>query len=91
MVLPKFGFEGSRAGVYKMMAAMGPYACSPMQQQIFTLHPRWNNPSLRSSQRRSTATGTEKQFKGLSRAGWWLAAVIPRPPGTPLSPRVRWA
>ena len=27
MVLPKFGFEGSRAGVYKMMAAMGPYAC----------------------------------------------------------------
>lgn len=28
MVLPKYGFEGSRAGVYKMMAAMGPYAAA---------------------------------------------------------------
>ncbi|CAJ1363932.1 unnamed protein product [Effrenium voratum] len=28
VVLPKYGFEGSRAGVYKMMAAMGPYAAA---------------------------------------------------------------
>lgn len=29
LVLPKYGFEGSRAGVYKMMAAMGPYVERP--------------------------------------------------------------
>lgn len=29
VVLPKYGFEGSRAGVYKMMAAMGPYVEQP--------------------------------------------------------------
>mmetsp|Transcript_62045 Transcript_62045/g.116009 ORF Transcript_62045/g.116009 Transcript_62045/m.116009 type:complete len:443 (-) Transcript_62045:77-1405(-) len=29
IVLPKYGFEGSRAGVYKMMAAMGPYVERP--------------------------------------------------------------
>jgi len=28
-VLPKYGFEGSRAGVYKMMGAMGPYVEEP--------------------------------------------------------------
>eukprot|EP00931_Biecheleriopsis_adriatica_P085263 TRINITY_DN5959_c0_g1_i1.p1 TRINITY_DN5959_c0_g1~~TRINITY_DN5959_c0_g1_i1.p1 ORF type:complete len:350 (+),score=84.67 TRINITY_DN5959_c0_g1_i1:272-1321(+) len=28
-VLPKYGFEGSRAGVYKMMGAMGPFVEEP--------------------------------------------------------------
>merc|ERR1712048_1219965 len=28
-VLPKYGFKGSHAGVYKMMAAMGPFINDP--------------------------------------------------------------
>jgi len=38
VVLPRYGYEGSRAGVYKMMADMGPYVSRPefkeMAQEI---------------------------------------------------------